>query len=65
MKNKQTYIIITRGNSRMGASADYDFVDEDQLSNIGFYAEFVEVYPVGKKLTKTQKKKMGMGFLKK
>lgn len=52
----------------MGAGPDYRILDEDEIQDIGFYGEFVELYELankGKPLTKTAKKKLGLTFLKK
>ena len=46
----------------MGSSPDVGFCKEGQLKNFSLYAEYIDVYPVGKPLTKTQKKKLGMTF---
>jgi hypothetical protein len=62
MKKKQQYIVFLNGDSRMGASSTVRFCEEDKLQNFNLYAEYIDVYPIGKMLTKAQKKKLGMTF---
>jgi len=62
MKKKQQYVVFLNGDSRMGSSPTVEICSEEELPLYNLYADYIDVFPVGKMLSKTRKKKLGMEF---
>lgn len=48
----------------MGADSEYSFMSAKEIKNVKAHGEFITVYPLGKKLTKKELKKLNVKFIK-
>lgn len=62
MSKQQKYIVFLHSDSRMGAGTETEFCNENDLKKFSLYAEYIDVYPVGDKLSREEKEKLGMQF---
>ena len=59
---KQQYIVISHGDSRMGASPNIHFCTKKQLTGFNLFAEYLDIYSVEQRLSDKQKKDLGLEF---